>query len=675
MVDFSRPEEVQRLLETFEPIERQRSLAKALAARSALRRFPNLVSAIDHIQLGASLAVVFLPTFRALDLTWANAKYPLRGTLDAETMSRVTLELHKIANAVRNSARNDDHNARRGSAIAIEEACRAVSADEPIHHALEAAFRGAEALGQDVSKAMSDAFEADIEAAQGSNDAGSAIAALPMWHTSVPDRLQSDWRKLKANLLAATEGWEVWTDWYEARLAGDGSIPPNKSLEVARVSIPEEVWKHGPVAVNAEIKRLIEAHRPKTVEVETLEAKAADLPDGKVTVGLPGIGMSSAAAGFVPPNPPPQMGWLNPSDDTAALTAAHIRRRAIAAQAGSSTAQPPFPLSQEPSASTTPSFTSSTVPSESAPSADFIPPQERTATQFGVDSLGRIDIIQVPPDADELQQFHYNEMRHKARELIGLGQMLGDMSSPVTRFLEALPEQMAAASVDRIWSRGNTLRRRHDAHVATPESLSEPHPARLDNLVAENLGDLIDSFNVFVSGDARARELDSIRRGPQDREAVRKIVDLAGPVAWAVGESTAIATAAAQETLTEQVAAASNAPADVNGDQAMELARKTTGNFVSELLRGAYAQIAKLKARTKGPVEIARKGVIEGFYREGGKAAFDGLAVSTGPVRSELSKFIIGNAEALKDFAVAQFHNDKMVALIDWIVQLARHPF
>jgi hypothetical protein len=28
------------------------------------------------------------------------------------------------------------------------------------------------------------------------------------------------WSTLKDHLLAADEGWEVWTDWYEARLHG-----------------------------------------------------------------------------------------------------------------------------------------------------------------------------------------------------------------------------------------------------------------------------------------------------------------------------------------------------------------------------------------------------------------------------------------------------------------------
>ena len=95
---------------------------------------------------------------------------------------------------------------------------------------------------------------------------------------------------------------------------------------------------------------------------------------------------------------------------------------------------------------------------------------------------------------------------------------------------------MEAVSVDKLWSRGNTLRRRHNAHVRTTENHLEPDPARLPPIVAEKLGDLIDSFNVFVIGDPRALELDRIRLGPQDREAARRIVALAAPIARAAGE-------------------------------------------------------------------------------------------------------------------------------------------
>lgn len=66
------------------------------------------------------------------------------------------------------------------------------------------------------------------------------------------------WPDLRRRLLELDEGWEVWTDWYDARLRGD---PVDWDLEEKRVLIPEEIWEQGPKVVNAEIARLIEAHR------------------------------------------------------------------------------------------------------------------------------------------------------------------------------------------------------------------------------------------------------------------------------------------------------------------------------------------------------------------------------------------------------------------------------
>jgi hypothetical protein len=57
----------------------------------------------------------------------------------------------------------------------------------------------------------------------------------------------------------------------------------------------------------------------------------------------------------------------------------------------------------------------------------------------------------------------------------------------------------------------------------------------LASLVAQNLGDFVDSFNVYIIGDPRGLELDRIRLGPQDREAARKVAVLASGTDCACG--------------------------------------------------------------------------------------------------------------------------------------------
>ena len=103
------------------------------------------------------------------------------------------------------------------------------------------------------------AFDADATLID-SGASGAELAGSPLWPEGAPDWASEAWLAFKSELRAASAGWEVWTDWYEARLAGDADDPPNEPLEIARATIPDEIWEQGPAAANAEIKRLIAAH-------------------------------------------------------------------------------------------------------------------------------------------------------------------------------------------------------------------------------------------------------------------------------------------------------------------------------------------------------------------------------------------------------------------------------
>ncbi len=84
-----------------------------------------------------------------------------------------------------------------------------------------------------------------------------AMAGDRLWQGHSAHGVTERWESLN-DLLAADEGWEVWTGWYDARLRGD---PVNPELEAARVLTPtEEDWEKGPAHVNAIIAGLIEEH-------------------------------------------------------------------------------------------------------------------------------------------------------------------------------------------------------------------------------------------------------------------------------------------------------------------------------------------------------------------------------------------------------------------------------
>ena len=104
----------------------------------------------------------------------------------------------------------------------------------------------------------------------------------PLWLVNTSDRISSPWPALKSRLKDKNEGWEVWTDWYDARLAGDPTYPNlspdlNESLEVAIATIPDKIWKRAPAVLNAHIKKLIEEHEARQEILNAQEAAIQEI--------------------------------------------------------------------------------------------------------------------------------------------------------------------------------------------------------------------------------------------------------------------------------------------------------------------------------------------------------------------------------------------------------------
>src|SRR5271166_5114831 len=78
MVDFSKPGEIWRWLDTVGPEHRRREVAVALAARAALRVTPLLGQKRTRSNRGraAVLSDLLLSTLRANSLSWVAARYP-----------------------------------------------------------------------------------------------------------------------------------------------------------------------------------------------------------------------------------------------------------------------------------------------------------------------------------------------------------------------------------------------------------------------------------------------------------------------------------------------------------------------------------------------------------------------------------------------------------------------
>jgi len=264
------------------------------------------------------------------------------------------------------------------------------------------------------------------------------------------------------------------------------------------------------------------------------------------------------------------------------------------------------------------------------------------------------------PDAplpNDMQRELYEDVRYKALAMSELGHnQLAGMSEPISRFLVVAPERIEDVSITRLWSRGNTLRRRLKAHDTAATSADPTDPAILSTSVAELLRDLVDTYNVFIVGDPTGRELDQVRLGPQERNEASAVINFAVTITEAVHESEGLATADAVETLADQVEAARTAPSGIDGDQAVELSRKTTGNFVIELLRAAYFRV---RAEAGFALKEFRAGVYRGFGTATAKVAgLAGLAFIS---------FVATNAQVLKVFVEQALHNPALLKIIDFI--------
>jgi len=125
---------------------------------------------------------------------------------------------------------------------------------------------------QAFENAMQDAMAADTRAL----DAGMTTKRLGssrLWPSGLPPDVGILWHELEMAMRNDHRDWSVWTKWYRARLNGSWST---KALEISRATIADEFWQDGPMAVNAEIRRLIDEHlKPDLSPLDDLP----ELPD------------------------------------------------------------------------------------------------------------------------------------------------------------------------------------------------------------------------------------------------------------------------------------------------------------------------------------------------------------------------------------------------------------
>jgi hypothetical protein len=101
-----------------------------------------------------------------------------------------------------------------------------------------------------------------------------SLTNVPLWQAGTPVWFSRAYEKLKANLQSAGQGWSVWTDWYEAILAGKPT-PGGDELELYRITLDsEDDWAKGPAHVNALIRK-----KQEEIEARNRPASSPEEPD------------------------------------------------------------------------------------------------------------------------------------------------------------------------------------------------------------------------------------------------------------------------------------------------------------------------------------------------------------------------------------------------------------
>jgi hypothetical protein len=119
-----------------------------------------------------------------------------------------------------------------------------------------AAFTGSAFLSAELTPGYAEIWASvSIDAGViGAERIGSNISHKALWHNAIPAWALENWSTLKSS-LPSNEDWDVWTRWYEDRLAGRSR---GEAYELVFASVPNEVWDQGPAAANRWIKERIE---------------------------------------------------------------------------------------------------------------------------------------------------------------------------------------------------------------------------------------------------------------------------------------------------------------------------------------------------------------------------------------------------------------------------------
>ena len=253
-LDFNSPEELEACLQENSP-----EWAQALAARTALRVFPLVLSIADvsdEILSAPRKQNLILQAFRANYISWAARKYPAHDLSFAAAAAADTAADTAAATAMAFTGAITGAAAFATSAAATAADTAAATADTT---AAAAAAAAAAITATTVDAALWAAIGEDTNVLASSESdpaAASGLIAMPLWigelpesaryQTNSPEFARRAYDKFVILDWVLGNSWELITDWYAAILPnGRGRRPESLFGEKADIAIamqPEEFW-------------------------------------------------------------------------------------------------------------------------------------------------------------------------------------------------------------------------------------------------------------------------------------------------------------------------------------------------------------------------------------------------------------------------------------------------
>lgn len=283
-----------------------------------------------------------------------------------------------------------------------------------------------------------------------------------------------------------------------------------------------------------------------------------------------------------------------------------------------------------------------------AAEAELAPPQEPGAIAYGINDQGKLDRL---PGSDQVhlrdvpdQRRAYQDLRDAATDLLDEGQRLGHrLKRALERFIQSLPERFEDAEAYLVWRDANALRRLHRAHREAAKS-AEPDEAKLEPVIAEGLGGLLDLYNNFAFADDGLRAKDEARIAPQERAKALDEASAAAPLVTAILASPDIATHNALDDLAADAEDAKLPAGDPYADQVLDQANRTKRNWFAGLISDTWAAFKNANPLAQALVE---NGLYDGMKHT--------VTTVIGLNYAPLLDFIATHATALQSFAAVAF--------------------